>query len=266
MRPDEYPPTDPGTEASIRDMVEALFLTPEQRLPAPYYQDEFATLYHGDCRALLPLFGSFDLLCTDPPYGLRESRTKVMSRGGKRHGVPVSVRDYGEFTWDQAPITDELLFLCRTKARQHIIFGGNYYPLPPTSCWLVWDKLNAGNDFADCELAWTNLKQAVRIKRHLWNGMARAASEPRFHPTQKPLALMVWCLGLAPGTVLDPFAGSGTTLVAAKQLGRKSVGIEMEERYCAIAAERLAGTTPSLFAPLPPKPEQLELYAPTQED
>jgi len=114
--------------------------------------------------------------------------------------------------------------------------------MPPSSCWLIWDKENGNTAYADCELAWTNLAQAVRLKRHQWNGMLRKNKEYRNHPTQKPLDLMRWCINQAPDdvqTILDPFCGVGTTLVAAKLEGRKAIGIEIEERYASIAANRL---------------------------
>jgi DNA modification methylase len=112
----------------------------------------------------------------------------------------------------------------------------------------VWDKENTGN-FADGEMAWNNLEIALRIKRHLWNGMIRKGGENRYHPTQKPLALMKWCINLAGDvqTILDPFAGSGTTGRAAKDLGRKAVLIELEERYCEIAARRMAQEVLPMF-------------------
>jgi DNA modification methylase len=134
----------------------------------------------------------------------------------------------------------------RAKATHQIIFGGNYLELPPATCWLVWGKDNGENDFADCELAWTNLPRAVRRKRHRWAGMLQedmAHKEPRVHPTQKPLAVMAWALSLAPAdavTVLDPFMGSGTTLVAARNAGKQAIGIEREERFCEEAVRRLS--------------------------
>lgn len=109
----------------------------------------------------------------------------------------------------------------------------------------MWDKDNGDTDFADCELAWTNLDKAVRRIRYRWNGMLQedmANKEARMHPTQKPEPVMRWALSQAPDTwsvVLDPFAGSGTTLVAAKRIGRKAIGIERDEKYCALIVERL---------------------------
>ena len=131
--------------------------------------------------------------------------------------------------------------LARVKCKKQIIFGGNYYDLPETKCWLLWDKENGENGFADCEMAWTNLDKAVRRKVHRWNGMLRKGNEERFHPTQKPLAVMAWALMQAGDvqTVLDPWTGSGTTLRACKDAGVKCVGIEMQEKYCEIAAQRM---------------------------
>jgi len=148
----------------------------------------------------------------------------------------------------------------RTISTYQAFFGGNYFTLPPTSCWLVWDKLNGKNDFADCELAWTNWPKAVRRLQWLWNGMIRQGNEERFHPTQKPLEVMKWVIELCPkaDSVLDPFMGSGTTGVAAIQLGRKFIGIERDERYFEIACKRIeqAVAQGQLFAPEPPKQEQ----------
>ena len=113
--------------------------------------------------------------------------------------------------------------------------------MPPSSCWLVWDKENGNTDFADGELAWTNYKKAVRLIKHQWSGMLRKNREFRYHATQKPLNVIKWAIGLAPehDTILDPFMGSGTTLRAAKDMGLKAIGIERDERDCEIAARRL---------------------------
>lgn len=195
-----------------------------------------ATLYLGDCMDILPTLDKVDAVITDPPYGINENSKKVASRG--KLAAP---KDYGEFNWDKEPPPDELIELIRTKRRFQTFFGGNYFSLPPTSCWLVWDKLNGDNDFADCELAWTNWPKAVRRLQWRWNGMIRQGNEERYHPTQKPLEVMKWVITLCPKsqTILDPFMGSGTTGVAAIQMGRKFIGIEREHKYFDIACKRI---------------------------
>ena len=195
-----------------------------------------ATLYLGDCRDILPTLEPVDLVCTDPPYGI--SAAKRGTIGTSKKGAVV---DYGKADWDNEPIAAETLAAVRAAGKWNIVFGGNYYECPPASCWLVWDKCNTG-DFADCELAWTNLPKAVRRIRYLWNGMIREPGAQRGdHPTQKPLEVMKWCIGHAPQseTILDPFMGSGTTGVAAIQLGKAFIGIEREERYFEAACRRI---------------------------
>jgi len=208
----------------------------------PYYHDERAgiAILLGDCREILPGLEA-DAVVTDPPYGIGEARKKHASRDR----FPVR-RGYGAAAWDDAPPDAELMALVLGAATFAIVFGGNFHRLPPSPCWLVWDKDNGGCDFADCELAWTNLPGAVRRLKHRWAGMVQepgAEREHRQHPTQKPLPVMKWAIQRLPDTtqtILDPFMGSGTTLRAAKDLGRKAIGIEIEERYCEIAAKRLA--------------------------
>ena len=210
----------------------------------PYYQDNAVTIYHGDCREVLPGLGKFDLLLTDPPYGIGESDKKNASREKK-----AKPKDYGVYAWDSMTTEAEL-----NEARKHaalqIIWGGNYYNLPPCKGPLVWDKENSG-DFADGEMAWNNLGCALRIKRHMWNGMIRKGREPRFHPTQKPVDVIAWAIVLAGEiqTILDPFAGSGTTGRAAKDLGKLCTLIEREEKYCEIAARRMQQEVLPLYAP-----------------
>jgi len=214
-----------------------------------------ATLYLGDCMDILPTLGKVDAVITDPPYGINENSKKVASRG--KLAAP---KDYGDFDWDKAPPPDALIELIRTKGQYQAFFGGNYFQLPPTSCWLVWDKLNGDNDFADCELCWTNWPKAVRRLQWRWNGMIRQGNEERYHPTQKPLEVMKWVIELCPKaeTILDPFMGSGTTGVAAIQLGRKFIGIEREPKYFDIACQRIeqAVAQGQLFAPEPMKQVQ----------
>jgi len=210
----------------------------------PYYRHEGCTIYHGDCADIIPQLPMVDLLLTDPPYGIGEAQNK---RGGIQGGKACAPsKDYGAADWDDQPASDALLALAIARAEKSIIFGGNYFDLPPSSCWLVWDKDNGKNTYADCELAWTNLSKAVRLKRWRWHGMLQENSgskkEVRQHPTQKPLAVMAWALEMVPdaAVVLDPFMGSGTTLRAAKDSGRDAIGIDLDERYCEIAADRLA--------------------------
>lgn len=223
-----------------------------------------ATLYLGDCMDVLPTLLKVDAVITDPPYGIGESSAKVASRQrggnlgtllGYKGKAMADQKDYGHFDWDQAPPSTELIAAMRDAGKWQAFFGGNYFQLPPTSCWLVWDKLNGDNDFADCELAWTNWPKAVRRIQWRWNGMIRQGNEERFHPTQKPLEVMKWVIDLCPQaeTVLDPFMGSGTTGVAAIQMGRKFIGIEREPRYFDIACERIenACRQPRLIADEP---------------
>jgi DNA modification methylase len=215
-----------------------------------------ATLYLGDCREILPTLGRVDAIVTDPPYGIGEAAGKNKSRS-----VMATSKDYGNQTWDNAPPPGWLVEMLRDVSRFQVIFGGNYFSLPPSSCWLVWDKKNGNNDFADCELAWTNLPKAVRRIEWLWHGMIRKGSDVREHPTQKPLGVMAWALDQLPDdvrTVCDPFMGSGTTGVAALQKGLAFVGIEREPAYFDVACERLTGAlqAPKLFAEPAPQPQQ----------
>lgn len=210
----------------------------------PYYCDDYACIIHGDCREILPHLEPVDLVLTDPPYGIGEAAGKNKSRGNL-----AIAKDYGSAEWDNKRVDIDLILLALGITKSAIIFGGNYYSdfLTPQASWLVWDKDNNASDFADCELAWTNLPGALRRIKYTWNGMIKQMPEQRWHPTQKPLTVMRWSIEQADlktktnhQTILDPFMGSGTTLRAAKDLGRKSIGIEIEEKYCEIAAKRLS--------------------------
>ena len=207
----------------------------------PYFTDSTGTItiFHGDCRELLPSLKA-DVVVTDPPYGVNE-RTARRTNGRSKLAV---CNDFAPVFGDDAPFdpTPWLAWPC-------ILWGANHFAdkLPPSPSWLVWDKREGqgSNDNADCEIAWTNLGGPARLFRHYWNGMLRASErgDPRQHPTQKPVALMAWCIkhaNMPDGVILDPFMGSGTTLRAAKDLGRRAIGIEIEEKYCEIAARRLA--------------------------
>lgn len=216
----------------------------------------------GDCLQVMPLLGRFDACVTDPPYGIGESSGKAKTRTSgltsKINGAAKYQRDYGDKDWDDAT-ADAEVEMARSISRRQIIFGGNYYNLPPTSCWLVWDKLNGATDFADCELAWTNLPKAVRRIQLLWNGCMRAERHiARVHPTQKPVGVMEWCLQHIPDavTILDPFAGSGTTAVASQRLGRQCTAIERDPDYFDAMCRRVdeAARQPDLLIPAPPPP------------
>ena len=193
----------------------------------PYYIDDSVCIICGDCREIVPGLGRFDLLLTDPPYGIG-NRMQGGTWGAKAK--------YADFrAWDVAPET-ELLTAIVALATKAIVWGGNYFTLPPSRCWLVWDKQNAVPTMADCEFAWSNLDRPAKR-------MSLPVGVHTFgHPTEKPLTLFSWCVQQAGDvqTILDPFAGSGTTAVAAKSLGRKCVCIEREERYCEISAKRCA--------------------------
>ncbi len=197
-------------------------------LPTPFYDEDGITIYHGDCREILPHLPIADLLLTDPPYGIGDRMQ------GGTWGAAEKYTDFRK--WDIAPDAILLNRLCVSHSLNTIIWGGNYFSLAAARCWLVWDKRNAVPTMADCELAWTNIDQPT--KRFSWGVGIHSYG----HPTEKPLELISWCIMQVSEaqTILDPFMGSGTTLRAAKDLGRKCIGIEIEERYCEIAVRRLA--------------------------
>lgn len=183
------------------------------------------TIFHGDCREILPLLGRFGLCLTDPPYGIGD-----LMKGGTWGCSP----EYEDMRrWDKLPDIGTLQQAVAISENS-IIWGGNYFGLPKSRCWLVWDKRNAVKTMADAELAWTTFDKPVkRISLPV-------ATHTHGHPTEKPLALFKWCLTFTESkTVLDPFLGSGTTLRACKDLGRRGIGIELSEAYCETGANRL---------------------------
>lgn len=206
----------------------------------PYYDEDGITIYHGDCRELWPLVAHCDAVVTDPPYGIGADKGQE-NRAYKRHGnAAVASRFYGSTDWDHRPDSMAMQAML-SIGKEHIVWGANHLGLSGGSGWLVWDKQTGNNGYADVELAWTDLPMAARLFRFRWMGMIQAIPEERVHPTQKPVPLMRWCLGfLSDGIILDPFMGSGSTLRAAKDLGRHAIGIEIDERYCEIAVQRLA--------------------------
>jgi len=206
-----------------------------------------ATLYCGDCMNILPALPKVDAVITDPPYGIGANKQtlgkgkKEFARGGD---------------WDESAPE---LALCVGAGKLLCFWGGNYFAdqLPVSNDWLIWHKKNDGRGFSECELAWTNFGKQTRHISHHWAG------EEKNHPTQKPLPIMHWCIEQAgnPQTILDPFMGSGTTGVAAIQLGRSFIGIEREPKYFDIACKRIeqAVAQGQLFEPELKKQEQLGL-------
>jgi len=191
----------------------------------PYYQDEWCTIYNNDYRDVLPELEPVDLVLTDPPYGLN----KLMAGGtwgtAHKHGDMLK----WDYVLKQSDF-DKLLEIDAIK----IIWGANNYIIPPSRCWLVWLKPQIPT-LSDIEMAWTNIDAPAKCYKH------NRVSPNKGHPTEKPLNLMIFCINKSKteGVILDPFMGSGTTLVAGKQLGRKAIGIEIEKKYCDIAIERL---------------------------
>ena len=213
----------------------------------PYYTDDYATIYHGDCREILPGLPPVDLVLTDPPYGV----TYVSNSGGRRgkepignDGTRISLRLYRQVM----PIlrTHHLLWFTRWDAWPDVWeIVGQWFPLRGL---LVWDKGNPGmGDLEHWGPSYELVASAGRGKTIPPRDQSvlrfpRVSHHERLHPTEKPFGLVSYLIGKMSGTgsVLDPFMGSGVTPNAAKQLGIPSVGIEVEERYCEIAAQRLS--------------------------
>ncbi len=192
----------------------------------PYYEDEWTTIYHGDCRKLA-MDVSPDFVLTDPPYGINHDPGSAWDR----------------IVGDDAPFD----FSTLPQGVPLITFGADHYmhQLPEGGGWIVWnkrDRVSRGLPGSDGELAWTNVTTQVRIFTQVWIPHT-LRTEGAYHPTQKPSELLAVLLDeFAPigCTVFDPYMGSGSTLVAARKTGRKSIGIEIEERYCESAVRRLA--------------------------
>jgi site-specific DNA-methyltransferase (adenine-specific) len=217
-------------------------------LPKPYYEHGGIVIFNSDCRDILPHLPKVDLVLTDPPYGHGE-----LWQGGTWGADPM----YADARrWDVRP-PDYVIDLVLQAGQKCILWGGNYFEMPPSRCWLSWWKSSRMPTLADFELAWTNFDRPS--KAYLED---RNPDGKRYHPTQKPLSLIAWCLGFYDGCVCDPYMGSGTTLVAAKQLGRRAIGIEIEEKYCEIAVKRLSQEMLPFVAEREPEAEQMSLDVP----
>lgn len=186
-----------------------------------------ATLYLGDCLEILPTLQKVDAVITDPPYGIgfAAQPTNYQRAAGMKPQA-----------WDDSPVArlPDLLALGNVQ----VVWGGNYYSLPPSRGWLSWFKPDAPPSMASVELAWTNIDQN---SRQIVHSIAATNAERVGHPTQKPLAVMRWTLQQAgmPDVVLDPFMGSGTTGVVCAQAGKRFIGIELHEPYFDIACQRI---------------------------
>lgn len=227
---------------------------------APYKRKEVIggqTLYLGDCRDVMPTLGAVDAVVTDPPYGIKQDK------GFGGFGPPIARRQY-DGDWDQSRPHPEVFRLIGEAANDQIIWGGNYFTdlLPVSGKWLWWDKCQTMPSFGDGELAWTSLSGVAPKKLVYSNNGLMAKEKDRVHPTQKPVEVMRWCLSFLPRaqTILDPFMGSGTTLVACQKLGRHGIGIEIDPDYFDIACKRVeeAVRQPDMFVDAKPqqKPEQ----------
>jgi len=209
---------------------------------------EINKIYNQDCLDFMKKLPDdyFDLIITDPPYGIKRNKLNM----GKGGGVAKHI-DYGDYKWDDEIPSSAHFFEMLRISKNQIIFGGNYMTeyLPPSSCWIVWDKDNGNTDFADCELAWCSFDTAVRKFKYKWSGMLQenmSWKEKRLHPTQKPVALGRWILEKFANKgdrIFDPFAGSGSFLVACKQLRFEYVGCEINKSYVDIAIQRLSQKT-----------------------
>ena len=189
-----------------------------------------ATLYCGDMRDILPLLDPFDLIITDPPYGIKLS------------GRPTNfqrMRVVKKKDWDNSRPDPSVFDMIMQKSRASIIWGGNYYNLPISRGWLCWKKRNLAPSFADFELAWTSYDMNSRM---IETTIHPSSDERTGHPTQKPLKVMEWCLSFSRNvsTVCDPFMGSGTTGVACRRHGLSFTGIELDRQYFDIAVNRIA--------------------------
>jgi DNA modification methylase len=213
----------------------------------PLYKDDLTTIYCADSRKVLPKLEQVDLVLTDPPYGLN-TKWKRTFQGVKR-SKSIAKADGTILEWDRRCVDLELLGCVLKVGKRHIIWGGNFYDLPPSPCWLVWDKVQAktGGPFgADCELAWTSLQSPPRIfvLSRIEAYWCKAVFK-KIHPTEKPVQLGLWCLKIAKATsIIDPFMGTGNFLVAARMQKIPAIGIEMNEEYCQEAIARITTNRP----------------------
>lgn len=209
---------------------------------------EGVTLHLADCRDILPSLDRSYAVLSDPPYGVSyRAPTGVGGNAPRKNPLnkaapPLVRRNYAPIIGDDSKFDPVPLL----KFQDVILWGANHFAdvLPVSAGWLVWDKRDGmkPNNNSDCEMAWRNSGGSARLFRYLWNGMCQAGEKGRrFHPTQKPIALMEWCIGFIPkaDVILDPYMGSGSTGVAAVRLNKQFIGIEVDPSYFDIACKRI---------------------------
>jgi DNA modification methylase len=217
------------------------------KLNVPYRVIGDCLLTNGDCMEVMKLLPKVDAVVTDPPYGIGADSHAGNSANG---WTQWEVSD-----WDKKRPALAVFDLIRLRSKLQIIWGGNYFTdyLPPSMQWLIWDKGQRDFSLADCEIAWSSQNKASRIFDY---SRSKALQDGKQHPTQKPVGVMKWCIKQLPDyckTILDPFMGSGTTLVACAKIGRIGIGIELEPKYYEIACKRVeeAYRQPDMFIETP---------------
>lgn len=205
---------------------------------------EGVSLYLGAMEDVLPGLGRFHVCLTDPPYGIGIAANPVRQRHERKD-------------WDREPPTASAFELIKAHSDEQIIWGGNYFDLPPSQGFLVWDKKQP-EDFslAMCEQAWVSFQRPAKLYTR------RVVGYDKQHPTTRRDELMEWCLGFVEGDVLDPYMGSGTTGVAAVRLGRRFSGVEVDAAYFYIACRRIEAALkePDLFIPAPEPSKPVGLF------
>ena len=215
-------------------------------------------IHHMDCLEFMKSIpdNNFDLIITDPPYGIGINKMNFVTSGAIKVGGAYR-NDYSKHKteWDDKKLSKEYFDEMIRISKNQVIFGAEHLcnHLPISRGWIIWDKKTEdkySNDFADCEIAWTSFDKPSVIFRYLWSGMLQSEmglyKEKRFHPTQKPVALGRWILERFANTgdiIFDPFAGSGSFLLACKQLDFKCVGCEINQEYIKIIKKRLNQST-----------------------
>lgn len=206
---------------------------------------EGVEVYLGDCLEVLPTLGRFDLALTDPPYGIGIAANPVRQKHAKK-------------AWDAATPPSTVFDLIKEHSGEQIIWGGNYFDLPPSQGFLVWDKQQPENfSLAMCEQAWVSFQRPAKMFQK------RVVGYDKQHPTQKPVELMQWCLTFVPGAVVDPFMGSGTSGVAAVKMGRCFTGVEIDSGYFDVACKRIdaALKQTDLFVATPAPLKQTSMFS-----